>query len=480
MHDLLITNALILTMNGTCRIIENGFLAIKHDKIVDIGSMTKLSQKAEKVIDGKGKLVMPGLINAHSHGADVLLRGGLSQDRGLYDWLHNVLYPGMQAYTLDDIKIGTTLFIDEAIRSGITTIVENEDFPSIENHRILLNTFKKSGMRAIFGRMFNDLPTPPMLSDYYHLIKSKSPNVKHVEGDLVEDTKNAMNEIEVLMREYNSAESMVQVWPSPFGPEWCTKEGLQASFELARKRETGITMHLSETQMSQRLFGVSATEYLNSINCLDPRLLVAHCIWLNDRDIRLLKENDVKIAHQPSANMYLADGIAPIPKMLASGITIGLGTDDANANDSVSIFNEMRVASLIHKGNTQDPKCITSEQVLEMATVNGAKAIGMENSIGTLEVGKQADLIIINLNLPHLRPIHHIPSVLTYQTRGGTEVETVIVNGKILMYDKKLTWLTESEEEKLLKDAQKSSIQIRDRANLELPENYSVRKTLFT
>jgi len=160
-HDLLITNALILTMDGTRRIIENGFLAIKHDKIVDIGLMTKLSQKAEKVIDGKGKLVMPGLINAHSHGADVLLRGGLSQDRGLYDWLHNVLYPGMQAYTLDDIKIGTTLFIDEAIRSGITTIVENEDFPSIENHRILLNTFKKSGMRAIFGRMFNDLPPPP-------------------------------------------------------------------------------------------------------------------------------------------------------------------------------------------------------------------------------------------------------------------------------------------------------------------------------
>ena len=209
-------------------------------------------------------------------------------------------------------------------------------------------------------------------------------------------------------------------------------------------------------------------------------MLVAHCIWLNDRDIRLLKENDVKIAHQPSANMYLADGIAPIPKMLAAGITIGLGTDDANANDSVSIFNEMRVASLIHKGNTQEPRCITSEQVFEMATVNGAKVIGMENSIGTLEVGKQADLIIINLNLPHLRPIHHIPSVLSYQTRGGTEVETVIVNGKILMYDKKLTWLTESEEEKLLKDAQKSSIQIRDRANLELPENYSVSKTFFT
>jgi len=216
-----------------------------------------------------------------------------------------------------------------------------------------------------------------MLLDYYQSIKSKSPNVKHVEGDLVEDTKNAMNEIEVLMREYNSAESMVQVWPSPFGPEWCTKEGLQASFELARKRETGITTHLSETPMSQRLFGVSATEYLNSINFLDPRLLVAHCIWLNDRDIRLLKENDVKIAHQPSANMYLADGIAPIPKMLAclptSKVPIEFSMSIAFAPFTVAISNTC--SEVMHVGSCVFPLCIKEAALISLNMLTESLAL---------------------------------------------------------------------------------------------------------
>jgi len=474
MLDLLITNALIMTMDSTRRVFQNSFLTVEGDKITDIGSMNKLvKSEAKKIIDAKGKLVMPGLINVHSHGAAILLRGGLSQDRSLYDWMLNVLYPGLQAYTLDDFKIGVRLFVDEAIRSGITTIVDNEGGGSQEIQRVMLDVFKKCGMRTIYGRMFGDLSPPSSLADYYKIIEAKSPKVGHVEDYFVEDTQVVLSSIENLIKEYNSEDSLVQIWPSPHGPAWCSKEGLTGSLEIAQRCDTQLTIHLSETSVEFRPFGVSTTEYLDSIKFLNPRLLAAHCVWVNDRDIRLLKQNDVKVAHQPTSNMFLASGIAPIPKILAQGITVGLGSDDGNCNDTVSILNEIRAASLIHKANMVDASCLTAEQATEMATIEGAKALGMEKSIGSLEIGKKADIIILDLNAPHLRPMHHLPSILAYQARG-TEIETVIVNGKILMENHKLTWMSEDDESKLLEQAQTSSVAIKDRAGLELPDRYLI------
>jgi len=474
MLDVLITNALIMTMDPARRVLQNSFLTVEGDKITDIGSMKKLVKSdAKKIIDAKGKLVMPGLINVHSHGADILLRGGLSQDRSHDDWLLNVLYPGMQTYTLDDFKIGVRLFVDEAIRSGITTIVDNEDPGSQEIQRVMLNVYKKSGMRTIYGRMFNDLPPPSSLADYYKVLEAKSPKVNHVEDYFVEDTQVVLRSIENLIKEYNSEDSLVQIWPSPNGPSWCSKEGLTGILEIAQRCDTGLAIHLAETPEESRPFGVSTTEYLDSIKFLNPRLLAAHCVWVNDRDIRLLKQNDVKVAHQPTSNMYLASGIAPIPKILAQGITVGLGSDDGNCNDTVSILSEVRAASLIHKANMVDASCVTAEQATEMATIEGAKALGMEKSIGSLEVGKKADIIILDLNAPHLRPMHHLPSILAYQTRG-TEIETVIVNGRILMENHKLTWMSEDDESKLLEQAQESSVAIKDRAGLELPDRYLI------
>jgi len=473
MLDLLITNALIMTMDPDRRLLQNGFLTVEGDKITDIGFMKKLAKsEAKKIIDAEGKLVMPGFINVHSHGAGILLRGGLSQDRSLYDWMLNVLYPGMQTYTIDDFKIGMHLFADEAIRSGITTIVDNEDGTE-ENLRIMLDVLKKSGMRTIYGRMFNDLPPPSSLADYYKILEAKSPKVNHVEDYFIEDTQVVLSSIENLIKEYNSEDSLVQVWPSPHGPAWCSKEGLTGSLEIAQRYDTRLTIHLAETSVEFRPFGVSTTEYLDSIKFLNPRLLAAHCVWVNDRDIRLLKQNDVKVAHQPTSNMYLASGIAPIPKILAQGITVGLGSDDGNCNDSVNILNEIRAASLIHKANMTDASCVTAEQATEMATIEGAKALGMEKSIGSLEIGKKADIIILDLNAPHLRPMHHLPSILAYQAIG-TDVEIVIVNGKILMENHKLTWMSEDDESKLLEQAQTSSAAIIDRADLELPDRYLI------
>jgi len=472
MRDLFIKNAIVLTMNSSYGVIENGYVKVQGSTIVDIGPMSKFKKTSEddvKVIDAKGKLVMPGLINVHGHVADILLRGGLSQNRSLYDWLLNVLYPGIEACTTEDVRIGTTLYVDEAIRSGITTIVDNEDFPSPKNHKAMIHIFKRVGIRTIFGRMFSDNPPPATLLQHYQAMAAKSPEVKHVEDYLIQDTKHALRETENLIKEFNSHDDLIKVWPSPFNPAWCTKEGLLASLDLANRYNTGITIHLAETPIESKPLGMSSTEYLNSIKFLNPKLLAAHCVWLDDKDIRLMKKNGVKVAHQPSANMYLASGFAPIPKMLLAGITVGLGTDDANDNDSVNIMNEMRAAALTHKANMHDASCITSDQVLEMATIMGARAVGMGSQIGSLEVRKKADIIILNLDAPHLRPIHHIPSVLTYQARGN-EIETVIVNGKILMENGKLTWLNENEEATLLDKAQQSSSDVKDRAHLEMPQ----------
>jgi cytosine/adenosine deaminase-related metal-dependent hydrolase len=477
MLDLLIKNALIMTMDPNRGVIQDGYLAVEENKITSIAPMTNLVKSdAVKIIDAKGKLVMPGLINVHSHGEGILMRGGLSQDRPLYDWMLNVLFPGLRACTLHDVRIGASLFLDEVIRSGITTIVDNEGGLSKENHQAILKVLEKCGIRAIYGRMFNDAP-PDLLAEYYKIMEAKSPNVNHVEDYLIEDTKHALNGIEDLIKEYNS-HSLIQIWPSPHGPLWNTKEGLLGSLEIAQRYDIGITTHLAETvfQTANRFrpFEVSTTEYLDSIKFLNKRLLAAHCVWLDDKDIRLLKQNNVKIAHQPSSNMYLASGFAPIPKMLAEGITVGIGSDDPNCNDSVNMLIEMREAALIHKAHNLDASCITAEQVMEMATIGGAKALGMENQIGSLEVGKKADIIILDLQAPHLRPMHHLPSVLVYQARG-TEVETVIVNGKILMEHRKLTWMSEDEEIKLLDEAENSSVAIRDRANLDLPKDQLIR-----
>jgi cytosine/adenosine deaminase-related metal-dependent hydrolase len=470
MAELVITNGIILTMNKSDQVIESGYVVINDSKIADIGPMSRFRKPdSSKVIDAKGKLVMPGFVNVHSHVADILLRGGLSQDRSLYDWLLNVLYPGMGVCTIDNIRVGTRLYLVEAIRSGITTVVDNEDFPSPKNHKVMLEVFRKSGMRTIFGRMFSDSPPPPNLAEFYKTIERKSPNVHHVHDYLIEETRQALSQTENLIKEFNSTDGLIQIWPSPFNPAWCTKEGLLGSLDLANNYNTGITIHLGETEIESKPFGMSSTEYLHSINFLNRRLLAAHCVWLDDKDISLIKKNDVKVAHQPSANMYLASGFAPIPKMLAQGITVGLGSDDANDNDSVNIFSEMRAASLVHKANLHDASCITSDQVIKMATIMGANALGMNSYIGSLEVGKNADVIILDLKAPHLRPIHHIPSVLAYQARGN-EVEAVIVNGKILMENRKLTWMDESEEARLLDEAQSASVEVRERANLELPK----------
>lgn len=466
--SLLIRHGLILTMDDQRNIIADGSIAIRDSLIVGLGSDAELVEKYEapQEIDASQQVVLPGFVNAHTHAIHILLRGGLSQDRNLYDWLLNVLYPGVIAYTGDDARIAATLYCVEAIRSGITTIVDNADWGMIdvlaEN---TIESYKSCGIRAVYARMFSDCE-PKGAEALTLAILSREPKIKHAEN-YVEKTDKALRSIECLMKRYHdTADGRISVWPSPGIPLFSTAEGMKGALALAEEYDTMLTTHLAESPADATSFGVSTTQYLAYIGFLSKRLLASHCVWIGDKDLQLLKLFEVKVAHNAVSNQYLGSGIAPITKMVNNGIVVGIGTDDANCNDSVNILSDMKHVALIQKVHNLDAAAITAEKVLEMATIDGAKAIGMDQKIGSIERGKKADIITIDMKQPHLKPCHHVPAVLVYQA-NGSEVDTTIVDGKVLMHKRRLKLLSDQGEEALLNSAQKASEDIIVRAGMQ-------------
>lgn len=467
MTDLLIKGGKILTMDKGRTIIQDGAVAIKGNKIEAVGENAVIiaKYKADKVIDAKGKLIMPGFINVHTHVIQVLLRGGLSQDKELYDWLFNVLYAGLSIYTGEDAAIATNLYCTEAIRSGITTIVDNEDQGKSDECAVAtIGEFSRIGIRGIYARMFFDA-SPEHLSKYIETVMRKANTVQHSK-DLIENSEQALSHIESLFKRFhNTQDGRIKIWPAPSLPNIVSEEGLLKALEMAKKYETMVTTHLAEAPLDANMYGMTATEFLHCLGFLSPRVLAAHCVWMTDKDLRLLKVNDVKVAHNSVSNLYLASGIAPISKMVSMGITVGIGTDDANCNENINMIQAMKIAALAQRVSNFDASALTSEKIVEMATIDAAKAIGMENEIGSIEPGKKADIIILNLTQPQLTPLHHIPNGLVYQAYGS-EVETTIIDGKIIMEDRILSFLDSKQEQELYKDAQKVSYGIAKRTGL--------------
>lgn len=465
MTTLMVKNGTVITMNARRDIIEDGTIVLDGDKILEVGRASKIEgkYKPEKIINAKGKVVMPGLINAHTHAIDILLRGGLAHDRQLYDWLFNVCLPGYQAFTPQDAQIAATLYCMEALQSGITTIVDvsnpSSRFEALAESTI--NVYRNLGVRAIYARLFVDM-VEENISRLAETYIGKEPEIIHPE-ETVEDTDAVFNSIERLIRKFHRKENgRLQVWPSPSIPGMVTKEGFIRSLEVSEKYGTGISTHISETRFDWVPYGMSAIQYLEAIGFLNPKVLAAHCVWLTDKDLRVMRAHNVKVSHQPSVNMVLADGVAPVQGMLDHGITVGLGTDNA-CFGNVNMFFEMKLTALLHKVHNLDPTVMTGENVLEAATINGARAIGMEGLIGSIEKGKKADLIILNVN--QLRPYYYIPSTLVYQATGK-EVETVIIDGKIVMENRKIHFIDEIYGNQLFTKAQEASENIVERANL--------------
>ena len=416
--DLLVSGSYIYSQDKSKTIIENGAVAIYQDTIVETGDAADLAKKypaAERLATEHG-LIMPGLVNTHTHAAMACFRG-LADDLPLMQWLQEYIFPVEAKLTREMVYRATLLSLAEMIKSGTTSFCDMYLFA-----KDVARATQESGMRAWIGEVLYDFP---------------SPNYGEVAA--------GFEYVEELFTQYKD-HPLINITVDPHAVYTCSPDLLKNLKSLAEKHDALYIIHLSENgeevKSTIERYGASPVMHLENLGLLDSRVVADHCVILTDAEIKLLAQRGVKVAHCPESNMKLASGIAPVPKMLAAGLSVGLGTDGSASNNDVDMFGEMNSAAKLHKVNTLDPTALPAETVFEMATMGGAKVLGAEKEIGSLEPGKKADLIVLDLNQPHLTPLYNIPSHMVYAARGADVVHSVI-NGKVVMQNRQLKTLDE-------------------------------------
>jgi 5-methylthioadenosine/S-adenosylhomocysteine deaminase len=405
--DLLITNGLVLTMNSRQRTIPAGAVAIHADRIAAVGTADELAAvKAVRVIDARGGIIMPGLVNTHTHAAMTLFRG-LADDLPLKTWLDDHIFPAEAAMDTGKVYAGALLACAEMIMSGTTTFCDMYLFEDA-----VARAAQKAGMRAVVGEVLFDFPSPNYGSPEQGLAYTET-LIEAFRGD-----------------------PLITIAVEPHSPYLCAPAVLIRAFALAGAHGIPMVTHLAETSGEvatiRERYGRTPVEHLEALGVLAPNVLACHCVALSEHDIELLRRRDVKVSHNPESNMKLASGIAPVPQLLDAGVCVGLGTDGAASNNNLDLFLEMDTAAKIHKVHRLDPTVLAAGTVLRMATLDGARALGLSDRIGSLEPGKQADVIVLDTRKPHLVPMYHPVSQLVYAARGS-DVETVVINGRIIM-----------------------------------------------
>lgn len=410
MPELLLKSGLVLTPNFQT---VKADIAIEGNRIVSVG---EVREKAERVLDAKGKLILPGLINAHTHLAMTLLRG-YAEDLPLKKWLEERIWPLERRLKPKHVYAGALLGCLEMIKSG-TTCFADMYFHMEEVARAV----EESGLRASLS---------------YGIIELGDPNRRKAEIRKGED----------LLRKRGAAGGRIGVMFGPHAPYTCSDDCLMEIKELAEKHDVGIHIHLSETreevQECIKRTGKPPILHLKEIEFLTPRILASHCVHCEKEEINALAAAGVKVVHNPTSNLKLASGVAPVREFLDAGIEVALGTDGPASNNALDMFWEMKLCALAQKWRKGDPSCLKVREILRMATVGGARALGMED-VGTIEPGKKADLILVDLKAPHLTPSHDVCSNLVYSTRGS-DVHTLIVDGRILMEGRRVLTLQEEE-----------------------------------
>lgn len=445
-----IRNVAALTVDAEGTEIPDGHVLVSGDRIASVGrgdlDPGRIGPGTE-VIDGRGGLLIPGLISTHQHVIDVLLRG-ISQERELLDWSVNIYYPGTTAYTPDDVDVAVTLAMDEGLRAGITTVVDNwsaslDPVCARESADAALGAYERLGMRVVFARMFCDAVPP-----------SWEPIIRAFGGDVdgwMEDTDLALSAIDDLILRYNgTADGRITVSPSPTSPHMVTPEGFVQAVELARHHRVIVPIHHCENRLEARIHtesgpGISPTVYLDALNVLGPEILAAHCVWLDERDIRLLAEASCSVAHCPTSNMMIGSGIAPVAALRRAGLTVSLGCDNAMVNNNVSLLGEIRLAALLSKATTLDAGALTAYEALAMATREGAAAIGRGDDLGSIEVGRKADLVLLDRSGPHWTPCHDLAAAVVYQAHAD-DVRTVLIDGQVLLRDRETLRISNNAE----------------------------------
>lgn len=402
----------ILTMNSSNTILKNSAIAIDGGLILDIDNIKNINAKyqTDNRISGKHKIALPGLINGHSHAAMTLLRG-IADDRSLIDWLNNYIFPLEQQFVnADFVRIGTELACWEMIRGGTTTFVDMYFYPDV-----ISKVVTKCGLRGLISSTISD---------------NQTPNAQNAED--------AINGGEEYINRWAQKTPTITPILGPHAIYSLNLAQLKETRRIAALTDTPISIHLSESeyelQYSKQTYGMTSIEALDSIDFFNGRTIAAHVVWPTKKEIAILAERNVGVIHNPTSNMKLASGIAPIADMLDAGILIGLGTDGAASNNDLDMWEEMRLAALLQKVTQMNPEVLPATTVLRMATTNGANIIGLGGKIGKLEIGMDADIIQVAFDDVHHQPNYDIPSHLVYVT-DEQDVVTVIVNGKLLMHE---------------------------------------------
>jgi len=405
--DILVINGTLLTLDANHTEISDGAVAVSQDTITAVGSTDDFSDwRVSRVVDARGGIIMPGLINTHTHAAMTCFRG-LADDLQLMNWLNDHIFPAEAKLDDQKVYLGTLLACAEMIMSGTTCFCDMYLFEDA-----VARAAREAGMRAVVGEVLYDFD---------------SPNYGPIENGFAYTQK--------LIDTWH-ADPLVNIAVEPHSTYLCAPELLKRAFKLARSYSLPLVIHLaeskSEVEQIINRYGRTPVEHLAELGILAPNVLACHCVELTENDIRLLQRFDVKVAHNAESNMKLASGVAPIPKLLTKGICVGLGTDGCASNNNLDLFLEMDTVAKLHKAQTLDPTAMDALTVLKMATIQAARALGLDQLVGSLEVGKKADLIIIDTDKPHLTPMYSPVSQLVYAAMGS-DVSTSIINGTVVM-----------------------------------------------
>ena len=408
--DLIITARYVVTMDATRRVIENGAVAIVKDRIVAVGPAAEINRQFQPKLrlSRPDSILTPGLINTHTHAPMTLFRG-IADDLRLQDWLERYIFPAeAKNVTPDFVRAGTNLAVLEMLLSGTTTYTDMYYF-----EEVIAETTRKVGMRAVLGQTIIGFPVPD----------AKTP-------------ADALKRTETFLKQF-AGDPLITAAVAPHAIYTNSDATLQASRALANKYGAPLIIHLSETKKenddTQKQRGLSPTQALEKLGVLTGRTVAAHAVWLDDADIETLALRGVGVAHCPSSNMKLASGIAPILKLLRLDVALGLGPDGpAGSNNDLNLFEEMDLAGKLAKVTANDPTVLPATKLFAMATIDGARVLGMEKEIGSLEVGKRADLITINIDQAQAVPLFNVYSALVYALKGS-DVNDVVINGRLVV-----------------------------------------------
>jgi cytosine/adenosine deaminase-related metal-dependent hydrolase len=448
-------HATVVTVDADRRIVRDGAIAVSGTRIAGVGPRAEILRRFPddpERTDLRGMVVLPGLVNTHVHQSQALIRG-CADDRALVEWLIERVWPLQGNYTPEDARTSAELCLLELLRSGTTAFIETM-LAGRYGFDGIVEAVASCGIRAALSRIVMDVST------------YAEEEVGSMHPGMIEDGRESFADALQLHDRWNgAADGRIQVWFGPRPPGGCTSEIYREVTAAARERGMGITMHLAEVHQDveyiRNRFGMSPVEYVASLDMVGPRVVLVHCVHLGDRDIAALAETGTHVSHNPASNAKLGSGIAPIPAMLAAGVNVGLGTDGGPSNNSYDLLSDMRLASYVHKA-AGDPSVTPSEAVLEMATIAGARAMGLEDRIGSLEEGKEADFVAIDMDKPHLTPAPDPVATIVCGAKAS-DVHTVVIGGEAVIRNGQVLTM---DEERILAEANRRAPEVYARASV--------------